>query len=131
MGQFEGSFQLNRSLTLEEKVNLQKFSESERLYRESSLEDDPLSQTIKIITQSEDPSGEFSCPQNPNNLWREGEKLDNYLTWLNYLIVYFLRPWGYLLSGKITYQEENQKEEIYLLKNRIIRLYPKRKIEYI
>lgn len=38
--------------------------------------------------------------------WDEGEKFYEYVPWLRYLIEHFLRPWGYVLNGEVTWQGE-------------------------
>lgn len=40
--------------------------------------------------------------------WDGGEKFYDYVEWLKYLIVNFLKPWGYELSGCVNYQGEER-----------------------
>lgn len=35
--------------------------------------------------------------------WDEGEKFYAYTEWLKYLIEHFLKPWGYVLNGDVTW----------------------------
>ncbi|GCE26403.1 hypothetical protein KDA_18870 [Dictyobacter alpinus] len=43
---------------------------------------------------------------NGNGIVAEGEKFYGYVTWLRFLLDHFLLPWGYELSGEISYQGE-------------------------
>ena len=38
--------------------------------------------------------------------WNETEKFYEYVAWLEYLIEHFLKPWGYILNGRVEYQGE-------------------------
>jgi hypothetical protein len=38
--------------------------------------------------------------------WSGAEKFYHYVEWLKYLIEHFLAPWGYVLSGEVTWQGE-------------------------
>jgi hypothetical protein len=38
----------------------------------------------------------------------EGEKFYSYVEWIEYLIQHFLAPWGYTLSGEVTWSGEEQ-----------------------
>lgn len=42
--------------------------------------------------------------------WDGGEKFYYYGTWLLYLLGHFLLPWGYVLSGTVTYQGEDPND---------------------
>jgi hypothetical protein len=42
--------------------------------------------------------------------WDQGEKFYNYREWLAYLTEHFLTPWGYTLSGEVSYQGENEDD---------------------
>ena len=39
--------------------------------------------------------------------WDGGEKFYNYTEWLIYLVEHFLKPWGYVLNGKVTWNGED------------------------
>lgn len=39
--------------------------------------------------------------------WDGVEKFYNYTEWLIYLIEHFLKPWGYVLNGQVTWQGED------------------------
>lgn len=43
-------------------------------------------------------------------VWDGGEKFYNYVEWLEYLLEHFLIPWGYALSGEVTYQGEESSD---------------------
>lgn len=38
--------------------------------------------------------------------WSGAEKFYDYVEWLQYLVDYFLTPWGYALTGTVTWQGE-------------------------
>lgn len=42
--------------------------------------------------------------------WDGGEKFYDYVEWLEYLIKNFLKPWGYKLSGEVTWQGEEPSD---------------------
>lgn len=42
--------------------------------------------------------------------WDEGEKFYCYVQWLEYLILHFLEPWGYVLKGKVTWEGEEHTD---------------------
>lgn len=42
--------------------------------------------------------------------WDEGENFYEYTLWLRYLIENFLRPWGYVLNGKVRFQGEDSDD---------------------
>lgn len=53
--------------------------------------------------------------------WDGGEKFYNYREWLKYIIDNILKPNGYLLSGKVTYQGEGYGDfGSIMVKNNII-----------
>jgi hypothetical protein len=39
--------------------------------------------------------------------WDEGEKFCSYVEWLEYLIEHFLKPWGYVLNGEVSWRGED------------------------
>lgn len=39
-------------------------------------------------------------------VWDEGEKFYEYVAWLKYIVEHFLKPWGYVLNGRMTWQGE-------------------------
>ena len=42
--------------------------------------------------------------------WNGTEKFYDYVDWLEYLIANFLRPWGRVLSGEVTWQGEEEED---------------------
>jgi hypothetical protein len=42
--------------------------------------------------------------------WDGGEKFYGYVEWLTYLRDHFLQPWGYVLSGEVTWQGEDSSD---------------------
>ncbi len=53
--------------------------------------------------------------------WNEAEKFYEYVGWLEYLILHFLAPWGYTVSGEISWQGEEPPDRgiIYAKDNRV------------
>lgn len=43
-------------------------------------------------------------------VWDGGEKFYSYVEWLEYLIAHFLEPWGYALSGEVTWRGEERDD---------------------
>jgi hypothetical protein len=43
-------------------------------------------------------------------VWDEGEKFYRYIEWLRYLIEHFLKPWGYVLNGRVTWEGEDSDD---------------------
>jgi len=41
-------------------------------------------------------------------VWDEGEKFYNYVEWIEYIIENFLKPWGYVLNGEVSWNGEEQ-----------------------
>ena len=42
--------------------------------------------------------------------WDGGEKFYDYVEWLNYIIAHFLKPWGYVLNGKVRWEGEDRED---------------------
>jgi hypothetical protein len=42
--------------------------------------------------------------------WDGGEKFYYYVEWIRYLIQHFLKPWGYVLNGKVFWRGEDFKD---------------------
>ena len=51
--------------------------------------------------------------------WDRGEKFYHYEAWLTYLIEHFFEPWGYKLSGEVSWQgeDDNDRGTIYVKDN--------------
>lgn len=43
--------------------------------------------------------------------WDEGEKFYDYVAWLQYIVDHFLQPWGYKLTGSVTWRGECMGDE--------------------
>jgi hypothetical protein len=43
--------------------------------------------------------------------WDGGEKFYEYQEWLGYLIANFLRPWGYVVNGTVTWEGEDSSDK--------------------
>lgn len=54
-------------------------------------------------------------------VWSGAEKFYDYVEWLEYLIVHFLKPWGYVLNGEVEWWGENREDRgtIYVDDNRV------------
>ncbi|MGN6107778.1 MAG: hypothetical protein ACTHU0_21910 [Kofleriaceae bacterium] len=54
-------------------------------------------------------------------LWDQNEKFYEYIPWLEYLITTYLKPWGYTLNGKVTWQGEHMDDrgQITVKNNRV------------
>jgi len=70
-----------------------------------------------VLDHNKPPSGQpgLWCQWVPNHPgtaleWDEGEKFYHYEEWLRYLIGHFLDPWGYVLSGQVTWQGEEHDD---------------------
>jgi hypothetical protein len=42
--------------------------------------------------------------------WDGGEKFYHYIAWLQYIILHFLEPWGYRLSGEVKWTGEDPSD---------------------
>lgn len=128
---FEGEFILDRPLELAHEAYLTKFSETRRMCRKVTLEQDPVREAVLLPFGLE---GEFcvndsqvgvadynSPPSTQPSLWcdwapnkdgtaishNESEKFYNYIEWIKYLIKNFLIPWNYVLNGEVEWQGED------------------------
>lgn len=54
--------------------------------------------------------------------WDDGEKFYRYIEWLQYMIDHFLKPWGYLLSGAVSWRGEDPADtgQIRVVDNQIV-----------
>jgi len=67
-----------------------------------------------VCAYNEPPSSQPNiwCQWTPNQdgtsiEWDGGEKFYSYIEWIEYLIVNFLKPWGYTLNGVVSWRGEN------------------------
>lgn len=70
-----------------------------------------------MINSNSPPNGQpgLWCQWMPNEEgtaieWNGGEKFYRYIEWLKYLIKHFLKPWGYILNGRVTWQGESDDD---------------------
>ncbi|HAG84214.1 MAG TPA: hypothetical protein DCL61_24420 [Cyanobacteria bacterium UBA12227] len=47
--------------------------------------------------------------------WDGGEKFYHYIAWLQYLMIHFLEPWGYQLSGEVKWQGEDPTDTGHII----------------
>ena len=54
-------------------------------------------------------------------VWDDGEKFYDYVEWIEYLIEHFLKPWGYVLSGEVSWEGEESSDigVIYVKDNQV------------
>lgn len=54
--------------------------------------------------------------------WDGGEKFYHYIAWLQYIILHFLEPWGYQLSGEVKWRGEDASDKglIVLANNQLV-----------
>jgi hypothetical protein len=63
------------------------------------------------------------CQWTPNDegteiAWDEGEKFYEYTEWIKFLILHFLKPWGYVVNGDTTWtDDEGDAGEIIITDN--------------
>lgn len=95
--------------------------------------DDNFGQTHSpdIIDYNEPPQGQHglwcewepvTCADGSDGIgWSGAEKFYYYTAWLEYLIEHFLAPWGYKLSGEVTWQGEDSDDSgtIYAKDNKV------------
>lgn len=133
---FRGQFDLDKPLTPAHLAHLTRFSEIRHTKWKPEVADlpDPLREAVGLPAGPEgayyvgsegsrdnplclDPNREpdsqpdLYCQWIPNSagtalVWDEIEKFREYVEWLRYLIEHFLKPWGYVLSGKVTWEGE-------------------------
>lgn len=62
--------------------------------------------------------------------WDEGEKFYEYTDWLEYIVEHFLKPWGYVLNGKVDWEGEARDDvgTIYVKDNKIEAVKGRRQI---
>jgi len=66
---------------------------------------------VSIIDPNRPPSTQHGlyCQWIPNEdgteiEWDQSEKFYNYIEWIEYIIDNFLKPWGYVLNGEVTWE---------------------------
>ena len=55
--------------------------------------------------------------------WDGGEKFYEYTKWLTYIVDNFLRPWGYVLNGRVSFQgeQDDDRGEVVVVDNVVTR----------
>lgn len=83
---------------------------------------------ISVTDRNYPPEGQPSlwCQWTPTDdgygiQWDGGEKFYKYTEWLEYLIEHFLKPWGYVLNGNVSWQGEDSTDSgvIYVKDNQV------------
>ena len=94
---FEGSFDLDKPLTAEHTKILKDFNEKRH--------NDTAKNKYPGIW----------CQWEPNEdgtalIWDEGEKFYEYEAWIEYLIDNYLKPWGYVLNGVVSWDGDDSED---------------------
>lgn len=141
---FSGQFKLNRTLSLEDKMFLTKFSQSRRMKRNLPREygidgefyvagstDGDFGQTHEdnIIDYNTPPRTQPSLwcqwiPSEDGNYiqWDGGEKFYSYVEWIEYLIEKILSQRGYILNGEVEWQGEDHDDfGKIIVKNNVVK----------
>ena len=66
-----------------------------------------------VVEYNQHPTGQpgLWCQWVPNKdgtaiVWDENEKFYYYVEWIEYIIEHFLKPWGYVVNGKVNWHGE-------------------------
>lgn len=97
---FRGQFYLNKPLTTEQAQCLCKFSKTRH------SDDTTLPGIWCDWTVTKD---------NRGIEWNGSEKFYEYTAWLKYLIKTYLKPWGYVLDGKVQFKGEDDDDHGYII----------------
>ena len=73
--------------------------------------------SLGIVDYNQPPTGQpgLWCQWEPSAdggtiAWDGGEKFYDYVEWLEYLVENFLKPWGRVLSGEVTWSGEDEED---------------------
>ena len=73
--------------------------------------------SLGVVDYNQPPAGQpglwcqwVPTPDGAGIEWNEGEKFYDYDQWLQYLIDQFLQPWGYTVSGSISWSGEEEED---------------------
>ncbi len=96
---FEGSFKLDKQLTVSQAKTLTDFSEERH--------GGPLDSTPGMPG--------FWCDWTPTAdrcgiEWNGSEKFYEYFAWLQYVIDHYIKPWGLTLNGAVSWQGEDSHD---------------------
>lgn len=138
---FTGSFKLSKVVAPAHKAYLTAFARTRRVKRDegkAELLSDPVRKAVglpigpdggyyvgahvpgdpSIVDRNEAPWGQPSnyCQWVPTEdcaeiCWDGGEKVYEYVEWLEYLIKHFLQRWGYALNGSVSWQGEDDEDK--------------------
>lgn len=81
-----------------------------------------------VVESNDPPTGQpgLWCKWGPNEdgtsiVWDESEKFYDYTEWIEYLILHFLKPWGYVLNGEMMWEGEDRSDfgTIYIKDNAV------------
>lgn len=134
--QFEGRFTLDKALTVPQLNYLTAFADTRRFRRSAAFVEtlpDPFRLAVGLpvgkeggyyVGGRESADGDYlnynTPPEGQPGLWCKwcpsadgqgvewdgGEKFYAYVEWLQYLIEHFLKPWGHVLNGEVTWAGE-------------------------
>ena len=135
---FSGTFSLDKPLTVAHKAYLAAFADTRRMKRDVSkvsLLPDPLRVNVglpygpegcyhvggldsdDVLDHNKPPEGQpgLWCQWVPTEdgtgiEWDSGEKFYAYLVWIPYLIDHFLKPWGYVVNGKVEWSGDDDDD---------------------
>jgi hypothetical protein len=72
---------------------------------------------ISVVDYNKPPRGQpglwcqwIATPDGRGIEWDGGEKFYHYIAWLQYIILHFLEPWGYRLSGEVKWTGEDPSD---------------------
>jgi len=104
--EFHGRFALDHPLTAEQANELKAFAQKDR-HDEPGTPDSWCSWI---------PSKDGAAIE-----WDGGEKFYFYVDWLEFLIDRFLKPWGYVLSGRVEWEGEDARDQgvLHVKDNRV------------
>lgn len=109
--EFEGQFDLDKPLTNEQRKTLEAL---------------PIK---RFHDMQSGPSSTFCCRWNPTPngtsiRWSGNGKFYNYVEWLEHIVEEFLKPWGYVLNGRMNWAgEEIFDIGMILVKNNVVQVF--------
>lgn len=138
---FEGKWKLNKKLDKETHEFLRKFNDTRRMKRKvdpkygiegefyvdgTGMAGQDHDSTIINYNQPPRTQPSLWCGWVPSEdgmyiQWDGGEKFYGYIEWIEYIIVNFLQPKGYTLSGAVSWQGEDSDDYGIILMNENVR----------
>jgi hypothetical protein len=134
---FEGSFTLDKPLSIAQYNYLKAFNEIRHVSRHENITEklpDRLRTKVGlpvgvegefyvgdadegVIDQNQEAKTQpgLWCQWTPTEdgegiEWDGGEKFYNYVEWLEYIITSFIKPWGFKLNGEVKWEGESNKD---------------------